>query len=114
MQNDILIIILIALACHHVGHVFTTQNIFKPLRHAINNAIRNRFGEGKTYETISDLITCPYCFTHYVCLLAVYLFNPIYITLDPVKNFIISWFALVAIANSWTYIIMKIKVPVTK
>lgn len=109
MQNNILIIFLIAIACHHVGHVITTQNIFLPLRHWINNKIREKFGEGKVYGMISDLITCPYCFTHYVCLAATFAYNPIYVHQNSVLNFIASWFSLVGIANSWTYIIMKLK-----
>jgi len=58
------------------------------------------------------LFTCEYCFSHYVTL-AVLLFYPFKLIADDWRGYVISFFALVFVANLYLNLYARLRVDIT-
>lgn len=80
----------------------TRGTIFDPMR----NWIETKVGED---SPLMMLITCPWCFSHWVCLVAHAIWQPAWLVPGPwaVANFLVNWFVMVAFAAIGGFIIYR-------
>lgn len=93
VNKELVDLVVCSLAVSAISWTVTKSTVFIPLR---------KFISGKS-AWLFQLITCPYCFSHYLALAAVLLvkYQPV-ATQYVVVNYIISVFATVTLASAFT------------
>jgi hypothetical protein len=57
---------------------------------------------------IGELISCPYCFSHWICFLIAIIYRKPIIQVIPVMDFIVTWLVMVFISSICAGIIFKL------
>lgn len=97
--------LIVAFACAGISYTITCTSVFKWFRESI----------GAHHKKLDELVHCPWCFNHYVCLAALYVSRGTYeITDVAVIDFIISWFFMVTIGGIIHYVLLRSYEPVIK
>lgn len=93
-------ILLVALAVSSISFTVTVAGIFSPFREWVS----------KFHSKLEELIFCPYCFSHYVALFLLLIMPGEY----SLYEFIITYFAIIAISGLVHYVLLRAYEPVAK
>ena len=98
LPHDLLVLVVLALPVATIAWTVTHEELFKELRDYC--VARSEAASSPVVKKLFLLLTCEYCFSHWVALamLAMTRFRLIY---DDWRGYIISGFALVWIANHY-------------
>ncbi len=89
------LLLAVPIAC--LAWTITQEEVFHELR-AILNAYQERHRDSLWRRKLAYLPTCPYCFSHYVAALFIWLFHFKMYT-DDWRGYVVSLFSLVLLAN---------------
>lgn len=100
-------ILILAFCVASISFTVTVTSIFKFLRDWVS----------KIHYKFEELIHCPWCFSHYVALLILFLCNKevyIIVSSSTIINFIVTWFAIIGISGLCHYILLRAYDPIAK
>jgi hypothetical protein len=112
-MNNIITIILLGISCAAISYTVTKSLFFDSFRlWFFNRTVRCiKIGSKlsfKLYEFIYNLISCPYCFSHWVALgMNILWVKRITTCQFPTLDFIVSWMVIVGISAIVNRIIDK-------
>jgi hypothetical protein len=103
-----LVILAIPISC--IAWTVTKEEIFKELREICTSRSQNcrSFFQRKFFY----LFTCEYCFSHYVTLFFLWL-TRYHLLLDDWRGYLISFFAVVWLANAYMSLYSRLRVDIT-
>lgn len=102
---------LLALPVASVAWTVTHEEIFREVREYFE--VRSREAQTPLGRKLHYLVTCEYCFSHYVALFFV-IFTGFRLLLDDWRGYFLSIFALVWIANLYMTIYAHLRVNLKK
>ena len=83
-------VVVMALAIGTVSMTITKANVFEWLRDWLD----------KKNDFLADLFSCPYCMSHWVALVLMFVYQPLVLdTGNKWPDLAVSWFALVALGS---------------
>lgn len=99
-------IILAALCVAGISFTITVTSIFKWFRELLS----------KIHPKIEELVHCPWCFSHYVGLIMLLVsdVNLVDVSIHTWFNFLVTWFAMIAINGLVHYVLVRAYEPVAK
>lgn len=99
------IIFFIALVVASVSFTITVTSVFKWLRELVSSI----------HPKLEELIHCPYCLSHYIAALLIWLTDFIYpLTNSLLLNFLLTLFSVVGIVAILHYVMLRTYEPIAK
>jgi hypothetical protein len=95
--TQILFAVVLAFPVACVVWTVTQEELFKEVRDAVDR-YRNRYRTSLWLRKLAYMMTCPYCFSHYVTALAVWVCG-FRMLLDDWRGYVVSLFTVVLLAN---------------
>lgn len=111
MENHIYHLFILALPVACIAWTVTKEEVFKEAREFCVNRSKNNGGLAK--RKFFYMFTCEYCFSHYVTLILLFITNFRLIYTDW-RGYIVSFFAIVWIANVYMSLYNIIRVDLKK
>lgn len=102
---NILTLLALGIAAGFISLTVTKSTLFEPFR----EFFFNRSEKSSIMKFIHDLVTCPYCFSHWVSLVMVSIWQPRIVNCGILLfDLGVSWFVIVGIASYAWGIFFKI------
>ena len=106
-QFAVLILLAIPIAC--ASWTVTHEEVFREPRDYCKD--RSQQSSRLIPRKFFYLFTCEYCFSHYVSLLALWLFH-VQLVFEGWRGYLIAWFALVWIANVYMSLFNRLRLDI--
>ena len=106
-QTALLFLLALPIAC--VAWTVTHEEVFREPREYCK-----RKSESETHFALRKffyLFTCEYCFSHYVALLALWIFG-FRLLYEGWRGYLIAWFALVWVANTYMSLFNRLRLDI--
>lgn len=94
----------LAVAVGVISLTLTKGSIFEWLRELLESQT-----DSPVFEWLAELFDCPYCMSHWVAMLAMFIYQPMLIETGPfLANWVVSWCVLIALASLTSGLIMRL------
>lgn len=102
-MSTVLIFLALSISCASVSFTITKSRIFKGFREFFYNRSNK-----KIYKFLSEFLSCPYCFSHWVSLAMTIIWLPKITNCGfPIMDYLVSIFTIIGIAAIFTRLIEK-------
>ena len=104
MENITLVtFVALSFACAFISYTITKSMFFESFRDFFFNRAHNYTASGRRYLFFHNLVTCPYCFSHWVAIIMVMIWQPRFTNCGIkhlwILDYIISVFMIVGLSS---------------
>lgn len=105
-MESILLLIMIAIASAAISFTITTTSIFEWLRELVS----------PLHYKLEELIHCPWCLGHYICLIFLLFINKatVFFNINIMVHYILNWFFVVGVMGICHFVLLKAYQPIAK